>query len=77
MKLVVISVFEGKGPLWILMKNSPRRVEKYFIFSALLNGSVYPKVYYFHKFEDLICLKNVKFGFNKKKRPIATNWKQK
>ena len=28
---------------------------------SLLNSSVYPKVNYFHKFEDYINLKNVKF----------------
>ena len=47
-----------KGPLWISMKNSP-------ISKSLPNSSVYPKVNHFHKFEDLISLKNVKFEFLK------------
>ena len=73
-KVTRLKLRNSKGPLCISMKISPRRVEKYLIFSTLLLNVrsylnhyqiVYPKVIYFHKFENLISLKNTKFEFLK------------
>ena len=54
----------------ISMKISPRRVDKYLIFSTLLagtrvNSSIYSNVNYFPKIEDHFSQENDKFEFLK------------